>query len=105
MKANLKKAILFNSLLLFPFATLELTLNKQANPNDFIALFGFLLILATAFIFILLSVGHGPNAPRKGAIIPARIVLGIVALGCIAIVFGTVMADQMPGFMGHPNCD
>ena len=105
--ASPKSAALVGLALVLPFAILEAlnqTITKQTAPG-LSTLFGLLWLLPTAFIFILaptarnLRAGHGLMAN------PINFLLRVALLALIAVVWGGLLIDQMPCFMGVPNCD
>lgn len=89
--------------LVAPFAVLDLAYNRATGRNsiDFAVLFGLLWLLTTAFAAILTSVVRGW---REGGG-PVNLLLRIASLVLIAAMWGGIISDQLPCFLGVPNCD
>lgn len=102
---NLKTAAIISAVLVLPFMILELV-NRRDFHNGFpIPLFGFMWLLAFSFIVslmpILRTVASGNrNMPSLLSFLP-RVVLSIL----IAWLWVGLILDQMPCFLGVPNCD
>jgi glucan phosphoethanolaminetransferase (alkaline phosphatase superfamily) len=99
------KAALGSFVLVLPFAVLEAvssTLTRQ-NAPDVIVLFGFLWLLTAAFFVVLIPIVRSVRTGKVAQ--PLRLLLGVAVLLVIASVWGSVVADQMPCFLGVPNCD
>ncbi|HEX8130355.1 MAG TPA: hypothetical protein VF527_14730 [Pyrinomonadaceae bacterium] len=104
---NLKSAALIGFILVLPFAILESlnnTITKQNAPG-LILLFGFLWLLTMAFVFILTPVVRTVRARQNVLANPFNLLSRIAFLAVIAIVLGSLLSDQMPCFLGVPNCD
>ena len=89
----MKVAALASSVLVLPLLILEAlhtTLTRQNAPG-LIVLFGLLWLLPALFVLILRTSGYR--------------LLRVAALLAIALFWGGVVADQMPCFLGVPNCD
>ena len=98
-------AIISSSLVL-PFVILEFV-NARTIPgfaHSFpIPLFALLWLLAFSFVYILTRMIR-----RDSTIVtrlPALAGLGVVVLALIAIAWVGIVVDQMPCFLGVPNCD
>ena len=88
-----------------PFMVLE-WVNRRDLPEDFpIVLFGFLSLLSLSFFLVLMPVVRGLR-PGKGAPVNRlRLLPGVVLALFIAWLYVGLVADQMPCFLGIPNCD
>ena len=94
---NLKLAALISTCLLLPFIVLE-WINRQQFAEGFpIPLFAAMWLLAAASIFVLLPVMR----TRSAAGLIARVVVGV----CVAWLWVALVQDQLPCFLGVPNCD
>lgn len=110
---NLKSATLISFLLVLPFMILEFwfqiinkpTVIRLKNVTDFILLFGFLWLLPMAFIVILTPIARNARAGNSITANPINLLFRTVFLALIAIVWGSLMIDQLPCFIGVPNCD
>lgn len=100
--------IISSSFLVLPFMVLEFV-NRRTFlefPQSFpIPLFATMWLLAFAFVYILTRVMRGEAAQAN--LVPALAVrlLGIAVLGVIAYAWVGLVLDQMPCFLGVPNCD
>ncbi len=105
MLNNLGKPLLISIILVIPLLVLEL-LNRRSNAEEFpVALFTFLIVLPIAFILIMRPMVKVDNKEGKTFTNPVWLILRIFFLILIAILWIGVVADQMPCFMGIPNCD
>lgn len=111
--ANLKSAAAVSFLLVLPFMILDFwfqIINKPTalslkNYTDFVMLFGFLWLLATAFIVILTPIARNVRAGHGITANPITLLFSVAFLVLIAIMWGSLMIDQLPCFIGVPNCD
>ena len=89
--------------LVAPFAALDHTNDRATGRNsvDFAVLFGLLRLLATAFAAILSSVVRGWR--EDGG--PVNLLFRIACLILIAAMWSGIISDQLPCFLGIPNCD
>lgn len=98
-------AALGSLVLLVPFAILEAansTLTRQNVPGV-IVLFGLLWLLALAFIVVLMPIVR--NVREGNVANPHTLLLAVAVLLVVASIWGSIVADQMPCFLGVPNCD
>jgi hypothetical protein len=105
--ADFKTAAVVSLVLVLPLAALEVMNNGVAGRNapGLLLLFGLLWLLPAAFITVLLPLARDVRAGRGGAANPAAFSLKVsfLALAAAAWVWG--LADQLPCFLGVPNCD
>ena len=90
-------------LLAAPFALLEFSNRRGFNEAFPVALFILLWALPTALIAVSMSTiqaFRSDRAQASGSLIFRVIVLGVLAWFWIAL-----LTDQMPCFLGVPNCD
>ena len=95
----LRTPALISSGLVVPFVVLE-WMNRQEFP---VPLFGFMWIMPLAFILILTPLVRDIRAGT--AINPLKLSVRIVFLVLIAGLWVSLVNDQMPCFLGVPNCD
>lgn len=104
---NLGSAALISSILVLPFAILEsmnTTLTRQNAPG-LIVLFSLLWLSPMAFVLTLVPL---VRAVRTGSSImasPINFLLRVAFLAFIAMMWGGLIIDQLPCFLGIPNCD
>lgn len=105
---DLKSAALLSLVLVLPFALLE-SLNHPISPQnapDVLLLFGLLWLLPTAFILILVPLVRKVRAGHRSAAANLiNLVSRVALLALIAMLWGSLLIDQMPCFMGVSNCD
>jgi hypothetical protein len=104
---DLRTPALGSFILVLPFAILELantTLTRQ-NAPDLVFLFGLLWLLPMTFLAVLTPVVQNVRAGRRAAANPARLFLSVAVVLVLALVWGSLVVDQMPCFLGAPNCD
>jgi hypothetical protein len=103
---DLGLAALVSFLVVLPFAILDLRANglHGENGRGFIFLFGFMWLLPTIFIAVLLPTAR---TIRTGKIKAHALSLffRMACLGVIAFIWGSLLIDQLPCFLGVPNCD
>lgn len=106
IKRDLGVAAIISFILVLPLALLEAlnnTITKE-NVSGLLLLFGLLWLLPTAFIVILMSILRSTRGNRLVAN-PITLSLKIALLALIAMVWGWGVVDQLPCFLGIPNCD
>ena len=104
---DLTSAALISLTLVLSLALLESlnnTITKQNAPG-LIVLFGLLWLLPTACILIIVPVVRTMRAGQSVIANPINLLLSVVLLGLIAMIWGGILIDQVPCFMGVPNCD
>lgn len=100
--------VISSSLLVVPFMILEFVNRRTFSefPQSFpIPLFVTMWLLAFAFVYVLTRMMRGESARAKLVPAVAARLLGIVVLGFIAYAWVGLVIDQMPCFLGVPNCD
>jgi hypothetical protein len=105
VSASLGTSVIIGLLLVVPYMILELV-NRRAYNNGFpIVLFGLLWLLQFAFVAILKPILR--DVRRRDGIVasPVSLVLQVVFLVFIACLWGVIIEDQWPCFMGVENCD
>ncbi len=102
---NAKSAAIISFILVVPFAILELINRRDLLENFPIVLFGVLWFLPMIFIVALIPIVRNVRAGNSVMANPANLLLKIVLLAFIAMMWGGILIDQFPCFMGVPNCD
>lgn len=105
--ADLRSAALISFLLVLPFAILE-SLNQtmtEMNAPGLFVLFGLLWLLPMAFIVTLMPMVRNLRAGHSLMANPINLLLRVSLLALIAMMGAGLLIDQMPCFMGVPNCD
>jgi hypothetical protein len=101
---NLSPAII-GFILVFPFMILELV-NRRNFPESFpIVLFGLLWLLPMLFIVTVMPIVRNVRAGNSIIANPINLLLRVAFLVLIAWMWVGILIDQMPCFLGVPNCD
>lgn len=105
--ANLKSAAMISFFLVLPFALLNFLFNplRRQNALDHIVLFGLLWLLPMVFIVILAPIVRTVRAGNSILTNPVTLLLRVAFLVVIAGMWGVAIIDQLPCFIGVPNCD
>lgn len=103
MRANVGMAAIIASLLVLPLAVLQLTNRNVAESFPFV-LFGVLWLLPFVFVLILASMARTLRT-RTGQYRWLTLVPAVAVLALIASFWTGLVLDQMPCFLGVPNCD
>ena len=104
---NLGSAALISFLLVLPFAILESLFNTVNTQNGLglVALFGLMWLLSMAFIVILVSLVRSVRAGTPIMANPVTMLFRVACLALIAMMWGGIVIDQLPCFLGVPDCD
>lgn len=105
--ANPKLAAIISFLLVLPFALLDLLFNPLRRQNVLaqIVLFGLLWLLPMVFIVILAPIVQSVRAGNNILTSPVTLLFRVAFLVIIAWMWGAAIIDQLPCFIGVPNCD
>ena len=102
---DLAAAGIIGTLLVLPFVILELTLGQLSYSSFPFGLFAILWLLPTTLTLVAAPVvrslrsGSGPHGH------PVAFVFRVAFLMLIAVFWIGLLNDQMPCFLGVPNCD
>lgn len=102
---DLRPAMIIGLILVIPFAILELTFGAVNYSSFPIALFVFMWLLPVAFIVILMPIVRKVRAGESIMANPVNLLVTVVFLALIAAMWGFSLNDQLPCFLGVPNCD
>ena len=100
-------AALISFLLVLPFALLE-SLNHpitKQNAPGLIVLCGLLWLLPMTFILIPMPLVRTARAGQSLMVNPLTLLSRVALLALTAMMWGGILIDQMPCFVGLPNCD
>jgi hypothetical protein len=100
-------AALISFVLVLPFAFLEAwnnTITRQNAPG-LVVLFGLLWLLPTAFIFVLAPIAQAVRAGHSLLAAPLKLLFRVAFLTLTATMWSSLLFDQLPCFLGYPNCD
>lgn len=105
LPARLRLPLITSTAFTLPFILLE-WINRREFREDFpFALFTALWLLSLGFVLILQPIVRGVKNRGQVAANPAGFWTGAAALLLIALLLGALLFDQMPCFLGVPNCD
>ena len=102
---NILIAALIGSVFVIPFIVLELTYGQKSYSDTPFALYGVMWLLAAIFVAILVPMVRSLRAGNGLRAHPATIMLGVFVLLITASMWVGIVNDQMPCFLGVPNCD
>ncbi len=102
---SLRSPVIISFILVFPFIILELV-NRRNFPENFpIVLFGLLWLLPIIFIVTLTPIIQTVRTGNSVMAKPISLLLRVALLLFIAWFWSGIVIDQMPCFLGVPNCD
>lgn len=104
---TLGAATLISFVLVLPFAFLEARNNivTRQNAPGLLVLFGLLWLLPTAFIFVLAPMAQTVRAGHSLLAAPLKLLFRVAFLTLTATMWSSLLFDQLPCFLGYPNCD
>ena len=113
MLAPPRLAAVISFMLCLPFVILELVVNPRTKAHPFTLnhltsltlLFGLMWLLPTVFITVLVPIVRTIRAGNTIRAHPSFLVLRVVVLVIVAWAWGGLVLDQLPCFLGVPNCD
>jgi len=100
---TVRTAAIVSSVLVLPFMILELV-TRRVSFDFPIVLFAFMWLMALSFIVILTPILRSLQT-KHGTLPNFSLLLRIVGLILIAWMWVSLVVDQMPCFLGVPNCD
>ena len=104
---NLKSAAIISFFLVLPLAILDFLFNplRRQNLLDPIVLFGLLWLLPMVFIVLFAPIVQSIRAGNNILTSPVTLLFRVAFLIFIAWIWGVAIIDQLPCFIGIPNCD
>ena len=103
--ANIKTPMVVSFLLVLPFIMLELINRRTFNDGFPVALFVILWLLPAIFILILTLIVRSARAGNNVMANPVSLLIRVVLFAILAFLWVSLLNDQMPCFLGVPNCD
>lgn len=91
--------------MVLPFTVLELVNRGQYHEGFPVTLFVFLWILPIAFILMMKPILRSPRMGIGLDLKSISLLLQITLLTLFAWLWISLIVDQMPCFLGVPNCD
>jgi len=92
-------------LLTLPFMILELVNRRSFNEGFPVPLFGIMWLLPMIFIVTLMPIVRNIRAGNSIIANPIILFIKVVFLAFIVWMWFGILIDQMPCFLGVPNCD
>jgi len=102
---NLRSPAIISFILVIPFMILELVNRRNFHEGFPIPLFGFMWLLPILFIITIMPIVRNIRAGNSIIANPISLLLRVVFLVFIAWMWVGILIDQMPCFLGVPNCD
>ena len=102
---NFRSPALISFLLVAPFMILEVISTQNINAIFNVPLFGIMWLLSMIFILTLMPIVRNVQAGNSLISSPISLVLRTLLLALIAWMWMSLLIDQMPCFLGVPNCD
>lgn len=100
---SLGLAALIGLLCIAPLAYLEMRYNQARRASDFAALFGLLWLMPAVFTLTSVPV---VRSLRAGVLAhPMTLALRVTFMILVALCWISLVRDQLPCFLGVPNCD
>lgn len=97
--------VLAGFLLTLPFIILDLINQREVNEDFPIPLFVTLWFLSVVFIALLMPIIHDLRAGENILAHPFSLTIRIIFMSLATWMWISIVIDQMPCFMGVPNCD
>ena len=108
MKSILPQVIvpaILSTILTLPFMVMEWINGGQNHENFAYPLFIMLWMVSLSFFLILIQLIRQLRTAKKSRTNFTGFIIGVPALVLLAWFWGMVVVDQMPCFLGLPNCD
>jgi hypothetical protein len=102
---NVSLPALISLLLVIPFMIMEVVNRRGFNEGFPIPLFVMMWLLPLSFILTLRPIVRYLRAGNSLITQPVSLLIRIVILVFVAWMWTSLLIDQMPCFLGVPNCD
>jgi len=102
---NLRSPALISLLLIIPFMIMEIVNRRNINEGFPIPLFVMMWFLSLIFILTIMPIARSVRAESSLMAQPINLLIRVVILVLIAWLWTGILIDQMPCFLGVPNCD
>jgi hypothetical protein len=102
---NVSLPALISLLLVIPFMIMEVVNKRGFNEGFPIPLFVMMWLLPLSFILTLRPIVRYLRAGNSLITQPVSLLIRIVILVFVAWMWTSLLIDQMPCFLGVPNCD
>lgn len=105
MFMTLRSPALISLLLVIPFMIMEIVNRRGFDEGFPIPLFAMMWILPVIFILTGMPILRNLFAGNSLMAQPASLLIRVIILVIIAFLWTGLLRDQMPCFLGVPNCD
>jgi hypothetical protein len=105
MLANLRTPAITSFLFILPFMVMELINRRNFNEGFPFPLFIILWLLPVLFILTGMSIVRNVRTGNSLLANPMFLLIQVVFLGFLVWMWFGIVMDQMPCFLGVPNCD
>ncbi len=102
---NIGSSAFIGLLLVLPFMVMELVNRWKYHEGFPVNLFGMMWLSAAVFVLVLMPILRNVCAGNSIMANPVSFLLRVVFLAFIARMWMGILIDQMPCFLGVPNCD
>ena len=102
---NLRTPAIISLLLVLPFVILELKNRRSYNEGFPVPLFGLMWLLPLLFMLTLMPIVRNLRAENGSAVKLRSLLPRVVFLCLVAWLWTSLLLDQLPCFLGVPNCD
>ena len=102
---NFRLPATLSFLLVLPFIILEIVNRRIFNEGFPVPLFVILWLLPVVFFLTVMPIMRNIRAGNSLIASPVNLLIRVVILVFIAWMWGGILIDQMPCFLGVPNCD
>jgi hypothetical protein len=104
---DLRWAAVFGFALMLPLLILEALNNPitRQNAPGLALLFGVMWLLPAVFVVVLMPLARSVRSGHGVMASPVSLALRVGFLAFVAVVWTWALADQLPCFLGVPNCD
>lgn len=102
---NLKWPAIISFLLIIPFMVMEVVNRRHFNEGFPVVLFLIMWLLPLLFIQTATPVVRNIKAGNSIIASPVVLVVRVVVLAFVVWMWFGILIDQMPCFLGVPNCD
>jgi hypothetical protein len=102
---TLRTAAVISSVLVVPLLLLELRFGSQSYSSFPYALFAILWLLPVASVIMIAPFVRSVRAGQSILANPTTLVVRIAFLALFAVLWMLLVRDQLPCFLGVPNCD
>jgi hypothetical protein len=102
---NLRSPSIISFLLILPLMIMEVVNRRNFNEGFPIPLFVFMWLLPMLFILTVMPIVRNVRSGNSIIANPVILLLRVVFLAFIVWMWFGILIDQMPCFLGVPNCD